>query len=63
LLVFSVNYIGTIGFCKAWFNVVFGMSTDKHLPNHGDLSFKEILIILFCFINFFFFGQIINIVL
>src|SRR5690349_14168533 len=32
LLVFSVNYIGAIGFCRAWFNVVFGMSTFKNLP-------------------------------
>lgn len=63
LLVFSVNYIGTIGFCKIWFNVVFGMSTYKHLLNQGDLSFKEFFIIFFCFINFFFFGQIVNIIL
>lgn len=62
-LVFSVNYIGNIGFCKAWFNVVFGMSTNKHLPNQGDLSLKEFFIISFCFINFFFFGQIVNLIL
>jgi NADH:ubiquinone oxidoreductase subunit 4 (subunit M) len=62
-LVFSINYIGTIGFCKAWFNVVFGMSTSKHLPNQGDLSYKEAFIIFFCFLNFFFFGQIVNIIL
>lgn len=62
-LVFSINYIGTIGFCKAWFNVVFGMSTHKHLSDHGDLSFKEFFIILFCFFNFFFFGQLVNIIL
>ena len=55
LVVFAVNYIGSIGFCRAWFNVVFGMSTDKHLPNQGDLSLKEALIIFFCFFNFFFF--------
>lgn len=63
LIVFSVNYIGAIGFCKAWFNVVFGMSTDKYLPTQGDLSFKEICIILFCFFNFFCFGQIVNLLL
>jgi NADH-quinone oxidoreductase subunit M len=63
LLVFSINYIGAIGFCKAWFNVVFGMSSDKHLAVQGDLSLKEILIILFCFFNFFFFGQVINLVM
>jgi NADH:ubiquinone oxidoreductase subunit 4 (subunit M) len=63
LLIFSVNYVGTIGFCKIWFNVVFGMSTDKHVVTQGDLSFKEIFIIFFCFINFFFFGQIVNIIL
>lgn len=63
LVVFSVNYIGAIGFCKAWFNVVFGMSTDEHLPLQGDLSFKEICVILFCFFNFFCFGQIVNLLL
>ena len=62
-LVFSINYIGTIGFCKAWFNVVFGMSTQKNLPNQGDLSYKEFFIIFFCFLNFFFFGQLVNIIL
>ncbi len=61
--VFSINYIGAIGFCRAWFNVVFGMSTFKTLPTQGDLSFKEIFIIFFCFLNFFFFGQIVNLLL
>jgi NADH-quinone oxidoreductase subunit M len=63
LVVFAVNYIGSIGFCKAWFNVVFGLSTFKDLANQGDLSLKEILIIIFCFVNFFFFGQIINLLM
>lgn len=63
LLVFTVNYIGAIGFCKAWFNVVFGMSTDKNMPVQGDLSMKELFIIGFCFFNFFFFGQIINLLM
>jgi len=61
--VFSVNYIGAIGFCRAWFNVVFGMSTFKNLPVQADLSFKEIFIIFFCFMNFFFFGQVVNLLL
>jgi hypothetical protein len=43
--------------------VVFGMSTHKHLADHGDLSFKEFFIIFFCFFNFFFFGQLVNIIL
>lgn len=63
LVVFSVNYIGALGFCKAWFNVVFGMSAEKNLPNQGDLSLKEIFIILFCFFNFFFFGQIVGLLM
>lgn len=63
LLVFSVNYVGSIGFCKAWFNVVFGMSSSNNLAVQGDLSLKEFFVILFCFINFFCFGQIVNFIL
>ena len=62
-LVFGVNYIGVLGFCKAWFNVVFGMSTNKNLPVHGDLNFKEFFIIFFCYLNFFFFGSLVDLLL
>jgi hypothetical protein len=44
---FTANVVGLIGFSKAWFNSVFGLS-KKHLNAIPmDLTFKEIYIISF----------------
>jgi hypothetical protein len=57
------NVLGLIGFSKCWFNVVFGTMNNnlKYLPM--DLTIKELLVIINCFMllvatifffNFFF---------
>lgn len=47
LLIFA-NFIGVVGFCRCWFNVLFGMSAKLSKLNIIDLNSKEISIILFC---------------
>jgi hypothetical protein len=58
VLIFIANVIGLVGFCKCWFNVLFGINTKYiHIPVY-DLTFKEILIlsapIIFLIISTFF---------
>lgn len=49
LLIFA-NLIGVVGFCRCWFNVLFGMSEKYSRMGIIDLNFKEVYIILFCVI-------------
>jgi NADH:ubiquinone oxidoreductase subunit 4 (subunit M) len=54
-LLFFANFIGVVGFCRCWFNALFGMSVKLSKLNVIDLNFKEFFIIFFCcfFIIFF----------
>ena len=52
ILVFMVNFIGLIGFSKCWFNVVFGLSPNLQSKKAPDLTYKESLIITYCFYTF-----------
>ena len=54
ILLFGVNYIGIIGFCKPWYNAVFGLTADDEENIPMDLTFKDFFIITICFICFFF---------
>jgi NADH:ubiquinone oxidoreductase subunit 4 (subunit M) len=54
-LILIVNFLGMIGFCKSWFNILFGMSTRFADANIVDLTIYEILVIFFC-IFFLVFG-------
>ncbi len=47
-LILIVNFFGMIGFCKSWFNILFGMSTRFADANIVDLTIYEILVIFFC---------------
>ena len=47
-LILVVNFLGMVGFCKSWFNILFGMSTRFADSNINDLTIFEILIIFFC---------------
>ena len=59
-LMFTANVLGLIGFSKCWFNSVFGMY-KKNLTNIPlDLTFKEILILIFCFFFLFIFSFFVN---
>jgi NADH:ubiquinone oxidoreductase subunit 4 (subunit M) len=52
ILIFMVNFIGLIGFSKCWFNVVFGLSPNLQIKKAPDLTYKESLIIVYCFYTF-----------
>lgn len=56
LLMFLANVFGLIGFCKNWYNSVFGMNTKIFSVLPLDLTFKEIYIIFYCFFFLFFFS-------
>lgn len=49
ILLYTANFIGIIGFCKCWFNILFGLNTKFQKNNIIDLSFREILINVICF--------------
>lgn len=56
ILMLVANVFGLIGFSKVWFNAIFGMP-KKHLEYLPlDLSFKELYIILYCFLFLFLFS-------
>lgn len=48
LVLYAANFVGIIGFCKCWFNVVFGLNIKFQRNNILDLSSREILIKLTC---------------
>jgi NADH-quinone oxidoreductase subunit M len=50
ILLFFANLIGVVGFCRCWFNVLFGMSTKLSKLNIIDLNMKELQIITVCIV-------------
>ena len=52
ILMFIANVIGLVGFSKAWFNSIFGMTRKYKNTIITDLSFKELYIIFYCLIFF-----------
>ena len=56
ILLYSANVIGIIGFCKCWFNILFGLSLNLQKKATIDLTSREILIISFCFFLLMFLG-------
>jgi len=56
ILMFIANVIGLVGFSKAWFNVIFGMTRKYKYMVITDLSYKELYIIFYCLIFLFFFS-------
>lgn len=53
LLLFFANFIGVVGFCKCWFNSLFGMSTKYAQICLIDLNNKDIYIVLTCLLFIF----------
>jgi NADH:ubiquinone oxidoreductase subunit 4 (subunit M) len=49
ILFFSCNYLGLVGFCKCWYNVLFGLPLKSKQVLTIDLTMKEILIIFSCY--------------
>ena len=45
LVFFIANVLGVIGFCKCWFDAIFGMNLKNHSINPLDLNIKEYYII------------------
>lgn len=56
ILLYSANFVGIIGFCKCWFNVLFGLNVKFQKQQIIDLSFREIFIKLSCCFGLIFFG-------
>lgn len=56
LLLIGANLLGAIGFCKCWFNVLFGMTSSKQKYIPTDLTIKEFLIIFLCYFMLIFFN-------
>ena len=48
LLLFFANLIGVLGFCRCFFNVIFGMSSKYEKMQIIDLTIKEIDISFIC---------------
>ena len=57
VLIFAINFIGLLGFCKCWFNVLFGFN-KKQQTCIVDLTKKEIYIAGYCFFFLTFFNMI-----
>ena len=55
LVFFVANVLGLIGFCKCWFNVLFGMNLKNPTKAPFDLTTKEFYIIASCFLFLFLF--------
>lgn len=49
ILFFGCNYLGLIGFCKCWYNVLFGLTVKNKQNISIDLTIKENLIIMACY--------------
>jgi len=56
LVIFIANFLGLVGFCKVWYNAVFGLTPINETKLPKDLSFKELYIIIFCFIGLLFYS-------
>jgi hypothetical protein len=55
MVIFIANVVGLVGFCKCWFNVLFGMDYKLRLIPVYDLTIRELLtiisVLLFLFIS------------
>lgn len=49
VLILIANFVALIGFCKTWFNVIFGLSPQYTYFEVQDLTLFEYFIIIFCF--------------
>lgn len=56
MTIIIANFIGIVGFCKVWYNCIFGLLPLKISLLPKDLSFKEIYIILYSFLGLLFYG-------
>lgn len=63
ILMIGCNFLGLIGFCKCWFNVLFGMTAKLYGNVPLDLTVKELLIILICYGNLVLLTSIDNLLL
>ncbi len=59
IVLFGANFFGLIGFCKVWFNVVFGMTTITKNYSVNDLSFKELYTLGICYLVLITWGLVI----
>lgn len=57
---FIANVLGLIGFCKCWFNVLFGMCLKHPDKAPFDLIIKEFYVIFSCVLSLFLFTFFIN---
>jgi hypothetical protein len=48
ILLFFANFVGVVGFCRCWFNILFGMSVKLSKLNIIDLNVKELYLIFSC---------------
>lgn len=55
-VIVAANFLGIVGFSKVWYNVIFGLMPLKIKLIPKDLSFKEIYILVFCFISLLLYG-------
>ncbi len=56
LVLFVANVLGLIGFCKPWFNVLFGINLKLRKAIILDLTKKELFILVFIFSGLLFFS-------
>ena len=56
VILFSANVLGLIGFCKVWFNVLFGINLKVQKQPVLDLSKKELTTVLTIFLFLIFFS-------
>jgi NADH-quinone oxidoreductase subunit M len=56
LILVGANLLGAVGFCKCWFNVLFGMTSNKQQYIPTDLSLKELSIVIICYFMLIFFN-------
>lgn len=55
LLLLGSNWLGLLGFCKCWFNSLYGASVTNQKYLTIDLTWKEVLLIGVCYFGLFFF--------
>lgn len=55
-IIFIANVLGLIGFCKSWFNVLFGVNIKAKKAQILDLTKKEIFFLIFIYFSLFFFS-------
>ena len=56
ITLFVANVLGLIGFCKSWFNVLFGVNLKIRKSPILDLTKKELFLLFFIFFFLFFFS-------